>query len=121
MIRCHIDNRILAIDRLMPIRIAADILNADVMARQVTETQESSYRGRPCLKVRLTNGARVRHFEIGAVPKAHAWQSWVERDGPPALALFFTLSQALQARSVYEQEIESCLGDGWKIHAEQPS
>lgn len=91
------------------------------MPQPFTPPSESGYRQRPCLKVRLTKGPRVRHFEICPVPKAHAWQSWVERDGPPTLALFFTLTQALDARAVYEQEVDACLRDGWEVRAEQPS
>ena len=88
------------------------------MGHSVHEPPESAYRRRPCLKVRIGKGAQVWHFEIAPVPRAHAWHCWVERDGPPSLALFFTLPEALEARMLYEREISACLREGWEVVGE---
>ncbi len=85
------------------------------MGHKLQEPLESSYRRRPCFKVRIEKGVQVWHFEIAPVPKAHAWNCWIERDGPPSLSVYFTLAEALAARAGYEREIASCLNDGWEV------
>ena len=45
----------------------------------------------------------------------------MERDGPPSLALFFTLPEALEARMLYEREISACLREGWEVVGEPAS
>jgi hypothetical protein len=91
------------------------------MPSTAQSSTESAYRHSPRLRARLTKGPLVRHFEIDPVPKAHAWQCWVERDGPPCLSIYFTLADALEARAAYAEEIDACLRDGWELLAEQPS
>jgi hypothetical protein len=77
-------------------------------------TSDLAARRDPCMKVRLAKGTSIRHFEIRPVPMAHAWHSWVERDDGPRHAVYFNWQEALQARSAYEQEIASCLDQGWQ-------
>ena len=91
------------------------------MARTFRPTHESAYRQSPSLRARIGKGTQVRTFEIDAVPKAHAWNACVERDGQLGLALFFTQARALDARAAYQREIDACLDNGWVVLDDQPA